>query len=453
MPPPKVASKKRFKTAIDEIMERTKQRKRERLKQKIQDRWPQLHDHQVPVWYKKCFLSQDKVILPGQGKNWIWKTLTAETTDLIYTFKSWDRLHAPYRNVRLVTPMSMLRSDVNRRLLFPDLFSVLCISSLFCFYNANVVSMGTIIPGLHGAREFLLHSNMLCLPVEPFLTVGTFIGLIVTFRTNTSYARYRDARDMWSRTVANCREICSRVLVRIPMQRGLHGSNDEKILAARVHGAKLAQTFPHALKYHITADGCNLDLFAEHETDVSEINRQKRQHLREELELIWDFSESEERMIAESILDDSVTNWPLHVCHELSRINATLYSAPNAGGLAPPNAEGLDSRIAALQQIVTDCEKVLQTPIYTSYTNFTSRMIFLWACTLPTALYPLIGPVATPLATVAISWVYFGIDDIGRRVEIPFKHRPLWQYCADVDHTCELYINMALERDGEPENH
>lgn len=436
----------RYKTNIDKIMAQSKERARARVRKRVQARWPQLNKNQVPDWYRHLFRCEDKVVLPGEGKNWIWKSLTAETVDLAYSFKSWKRQQEPYRNIAALSPMEMVRSDVNRRLLFPDLTVVLCVSSAFSFYNAYLAPTGTVIPGLHRTHEFVLHSNMLCLPMEPFVMVATAIGLLVTFRTQTSYARFSEARNIWATTSANCRELCARILSRIPTPR----SKDPRIWEARMHGAKLAQSFPHALKYHVTPDGCNLDLDAAQETE-EDVYRLKREHLREELQLIWDFGEAEERFIVEGILDDSITNWPLHICHELSRINATMYASPNAGGLAPPNSEGIDTRIMALQQAIADCEALVQTPIYTPYTMFTNRVIFLFVCALPPALYPLMGPLLSPICNTLIAWIFFGIDDIGRRVEMPFDNLPLWQFVDVIDTTCEQIMWNAdeLEYDAE----
>jgi len=437
-----------YKNDIERIMAESKNRMRARQRKRVEDRWPQLHPHQVPDWYRDMFASEDKVVLPGEGKNWIWKCLTAETTDLAYTFKSWRRLQEPYRNIRAFSFRGMLRSDINRRLLFPDLTVVLCVSSAFSFYNAYLAPTGTVIPGLHRTYEFVLHSNMLCLPMEPFVMVATAVGLLVTFRTQTSYARFVEARNIWAKTSANCRELYARILARIPTPR----SKDPKIWEAREHGAKLVQSFPHALKYHVTPDGCNLDLDAASLETEEEIYKQKREHLREELQLIWDFNDKEERFIAEGILDDDITNWPLHICHELGRLNATRFASPNAGGLAPPNSEGIDTRIMVLQQIIADCEKLIQTPIYTPYTMFTNRVIFLFICALPPALYPLMGPVLGPITNVGIAWIFFGIDDIGRRVEMPFDNLPLWQFVDKIDQTCEQLRWNAEELERQSEN-
>merc|ERR1712113_1197464 len=79
------------------------------------------------------------------------------------------------------------------------------------------------------------------------------------------------------------------------------------------------------------------------------------------------------------------------------------------------------------------CEKIMQTPIYTSYTKFTSRFLWIWVNTLPLAMFPLVGAAGVVPTSVIIAFVMLGIEDIGYRVEQPFNVMPLWQYCESID--------------------
>jgi len=167
----------------------------------------------------------------------------AQTTDLVYKFRSWNRLRSPYRYLSCFTPLGFLKSDIVRRMVFPDLTFLAMTSSALCLYNEVVVD-----PSL-----------VLLLPIEPFTITSMAVGLLVTFRTQTSYARYNEARQLWNVTASRSRELYSRILARVPTPRD-NGTVQSEILRQRMYGAKLAQTFPHALKYHITVDGDNADL-------------------------------------------------------------------------------------------------------------------------------------------------------------------------------------------------
>jgi len=216
------------------------------------------------------------------------------------------------------------------------------------------------------------------------------------------------------------------------------------ILKKRDLGAKLAQTFCHALKYHITVDGGNADLRHEITADLSDdmILAYKRDRFCDELQMIWDFNDAEERAVVDRLLHEDVHCWPLHVCQELSFLNATEYVMPNHGGLGPPNSEGINQLVTALQRSVAESESIMETPIYTPYTVFTGRVLYMWVHVLPFVFSGLVGPVATPMLSVGAAFLFLGLDDIGQRVEQPFFILPLWQYCDVIDRDCEqLYKN------------
>lgn len=381
-------------------------------------------------WFTSWLSEQDKVFresLHETSFSGRWRR--AQTTDLVYKHKSWNRLRGPYRYIKVFSAMGFLKSDIVRRLIFPDLTVLAFTSTSLCLYN-TVIAQGP--------------ESMLMLPIEPFTVTSMAVGLLVTFRTQTSYNRYNQARLAWNRTVCRSRELCSRILARIPTPRANIERHPE-ILRKQIHGAKLAQTFAHALKYHITVDGDNSDLRSAitYSTAGSVILEKKRACFRDELELIWDFNDVEEREIVERLLDETVHNWPLQVCQELTHLNATAYCAPNPGGLGHPNSEGVDQLISSLQEVIVDSEHLIQTPIYTPYTVFTGRILYVWVNTVAFALYPLVGPVCTPVISVFTGFLMLGIDDIGSRVEQPFDILPLWQYVANLDKDCEQLMNNA----------
>merc|ERR1711879_310346 len=218
-------------------------------------------------------------------------------------------------------------------------------------------------------------------------------------------------------------------------QKGIR--KDHEIWRKRDHGAKLAQTFAHVLKYHVTLTGQNANFGFISNMSDEELERKKAGYLRDELFLVWDFDDYEERTIVERLLHVDVHNRPMQVCQELTHLNATQYCVPNPGGLAPPSSEGIDSTIRALQKIVASCERIIQTPIYSPYTVFTSRVIFVWVNVMPLGIYPLVGPMTTPLVSLSIAFLVLGIDHIGMRVEQPFHMLPLWQLVELIDKDCD----------------
>jgi len=158
----------------------------------------------------------------------------------------------------------------------------------------------------------------------------------------------------------------------------------------------------------------------------------KREMMKKELEcVVWgDHDENDERarMYLESLMNVDIANRPLHVLHEMSRLNAEL--APKIKDSMV--SVGIDDRILDLCNAMGSCERILRTPIYTSYTRHASRFLTLWCNALPMALYPLVGPTLTVPFSLVVSFVMFGIEDIGLRIEQPFSILPIWQYSDTV---------------------
>ena len=81
------------------------------------------------------------------------------------------------------------------RLLWPDLCVVSGIAGSIVAYNVTCTPAEPVMK--HGFN-LLLHHNMVTLPPEP-LTLSAFaLGLLVSFRTNQSYGRYDEGRQLSS---------------------------------------------------------------------------------------------------------------------------------------------------------------------------------------------------------------------------------------------------------------
>lgn len=437
--------------AIAGAEERKRPWENQDLKARIQKRMPHLDEDTHPL-YRRYLGGSDKIVIPGAGTTWLKKAAAAETMDLRYDFNSWDRLQEPYKNIKLFTLKGILSSDVLRRLSFPDLAAVGTVATLISVFNVWFAPAGDVISGISHVYHFELHYGMIIMPCEPILILGLAIGLLMNIRLQVSYARFSSGRQLWGLATANSRELCGRIMARVPTPSSA-ADKHPAILAARNQGAKLAWTFPHALRYHITWNGCNVDMESTNDSIymtpnqeaelVAKQHEQKRARLREELQLIWDFNDPGEMAIIARLLHRKTRNWPQHVLQELTHLNGNQYVAPHPGGLGQPNSDGVDQRILALQQILSDAERIYMTPVYTPYTRFTNRVIYMFIMCLPPVLYPLAGPWLTPPISVYLAFVLLGTDDIGRRVEEPFDNLPLWQFCETVDESCMQIMKSA----------
>eukprot|EP00931_Biecheleriopsis_adriatica_P075210 TRINITY_DN49130_c0_g1_i1.p1 TRINITY_DN49130_c0_g1~~TRINITY_DN49130_c0_g1_i1.p1 ORF type:complete len:484 (-),score=68.45 TRINITY_DN49130_c0_g1_i1:46-1470(-) len=384
------------------------------------------------------------------GRNKVSRFLRTITIDMSYTFRHWRRHQRATRHLQLWTPKRIIESDNIRRLLFPDLAFIGSMSSFVCYYNhhalANTMqsSLGVALP------------SMLSLPVECFTLTSVALGLLATFKTQTGYQRFLEGRSLWGGLINESRAMASRIMERVPSHKGVLCP---EVIDAKLYAVKLVRTFPLVLKYHLTEDGCNPHIEIREWTTDAELRAATTAALLSELQLTWNMHDPKQRELVHRLIASDVANRPLYVLHELQHVNASVFAHPSLGGLDGPAATEMDRSLTTFHNVLGACEKILRTPIYTPYTRFTSRFLFLWCNALPLAMYPLAGPAMTVPVTLVTSFFMLGIEDIGSRVEQPFNVLPLWQYCQTVEASCvqilkhsELLETEALLHHGDEDD-
>merc|ERR1712118_381377 len=79
----------------------------------------------------------------------------------------------------------------------------------------------------------------------------------------------------------------------------------------------------------------------------------------------------------------------------------------------------LNAFVSGLLNSVSQCERLVQTPIPQSYVRHTSRFLSLWLLTLPFGLFAKVQW-WTPFVVWAASWALCGIQELGQVIEHPF---------------------------------
>ena len=289
--------------------------------------------------------------------------------------------------------------------------------------------------------DFFTTGDMLMInSLQPFQLTAVALGMMLAFRTQNCNARYTEARQVWGSMVNESRAVSSRILALVRDERP-----DSQAARAAVHSVKCVMTFPHTLKYHLTVDGFCPGLGITAETSDAEINAAKAVALRRELAAVWDYSDALDRAHVDRLLAPGVGSRPLHALQELSEINSRVLAKPRAdggAGLDPLHVNEIYRSVTRFQDVLGACERLYKTPIYTGYTRFTSRCVFLWTNLLPLALYPIMGPVGTvPTALVVAAFMY-GLEDVASRIEEPFHSLPLWQYVEGIDASCKQILEQ-----------
>jgi len=297
--------------------------------------------------------------------------------------------------------------------------------------------------------DFFTSPGMIFLQdAQPFTLTSLALGMMLTFRTQNCNARYTEARALWGAMNNESRAFSSRILA----LSGAETHHPDAVVAA-THAVKLIMTFPRTLKYHVTVAGFCPDIHIDSETTDAEITAAKTVALRHELASLWDYDNPAERAFVDRVLSDSVAgNRPLHVLQELTELTSRVFSKPRADGglgLDPVHTNEIYRSITRFHDVLGACERIYRTPIYTGYTKFAGRCVWLWTNLLPLALYPKLGPMGTVPTGMIVALFLYGLEDTGTRIEQPFESLPLWQYCDGIEGGCkQLLTQHALLRDS-----
>lgn len=203
------------------------------------------------------------------------------------------------------------------------------------------------------------------LPPGAHALTGAFLGLLVTFRTNTCYGKYHEARLIWGGIMNVCRDITVGVSTWIKPRKPIEAKClIQDLMRYPQQVAKQCRDMPLAR--------------GDTPTDVTLAMQQ------------W---------LHRAALPES---WEKLTLYELAIDRQSK------------NIELLTDATGALN-------RVINTPVPFSYTRHTSRGLSIWCSTLPCALGPNVGAAPTIFLVALISWFVLGIDAIGQLLERPFS--------------------------------
>lgn len=221
--------------------------------------------------------------------------------------------------------------------------------------------------------------------------VGVALGLLLVFRTNSSYDRFWEGRKLWGSIVNESRNLA----------RGACAYLKDDPDAAR-EVVRWAAAFPYAAMYQLRGRS--------------------------------DLGPLAGRLPAEDV--DAVLaadHTPLAVAR---RISSLLARARDRGLISDYVMMALDQNVQLLIDYIGGCERIRKTPIPYAYMVHLRRALVLYCFTLPFALVREFAW-GTVLDTLLVTYVFFGIEEIGVEIEDPFgedaNDLPLDDICATIE--------------------
>lgn len=303
----------------------------------------------------------------------------------VYVIEDWE-FHRDGRR-HLKNLRTFPKSEVLNGLLEP---SFLCVgSSVFvCVYET-----------LRETQPNFQVLPSLCVDALPFELTSSALGLLLVFRTEASYARWLDARKALAAVSASCRDAGRQAITWFHKE-------DELLAQAFVRWTK---AYSKTLQHHLRGCKNDNDLV----TDLSGyLEPQEIERLRE----------SRHR--------------PLFVMQMMTVI-------ANQAKLNSDQHVALDVNMCELGVALSECERILTTPVPLSYTRFTDRFLLTWLVLLPTCLYPTCHWWCPPIEFFT-AVLLLGIEEVGVQIEEPFSILPMEVLAAD---TVELLDKLASARE------
>ena len=234
--------------------------------------------------------------------------------------------------------------------------------------------------------------------------LGTVLGLVLVFRTNSSYSRFVEGRMAWGALVRRCRDFAR--------------------FSAYIENEQLRKTmlgvvscYPYLLKSRLRSGRTRED-----KSDPSAFRDTPDEAVSRILNRV---GASEEI----PILLNEDRNRPFFCTMRLTHFMKIAVKE----GINDNAQLMLEQTISEINQAGGVCERLLSTPIPLSFSRHSSRSIMIWLLTLPFALSSITtGWTLLPLM-FCVSYLILGVDEIGIQIEEPFATLPLWPLCKIIE--------------------
>lgn len=226
------------------------------------------------------------------------------------------------------------------------------------------------------------------------------LGLLLVFRTNSSYDRYWEGRKAWGQIIIALRNLARTIQVAIPTPTEAEWRQKKQAL-------QWLMAFPVAVKLHLrqNPDPQELQVFLT-PTEYAEIA--------------------------------PVFNRPVYITLWLEDY---LQRQLHHRRLDSNRVWELDEALNQLIQGLATCERIIQTPVPLAYVIYLKQLIVLYCLALPLALKPELGWAVVAITGI-VAFILMGVEELAREIENPFgldvNDLPLEDLCQMVQRSIEM---------------
>ncbi len=241
------------------------------------------------------------------------------------------------------------------------------------------------------------------IPVTGHTLIGAVLGLLLVFRTNSSYDRFWEGRKLWGAIVNDSRNL-GRLATTLLM-------NDPELLRRLL---RWSMVFPWSVCSRLQGSkeiGCDTDDLPKADVELTE----RAEHI------------------------------PLAVAR---RMTEQVEIARQRGLISDIQQSLFDDIFSRLIDSLGACERIHNTPLPFAYMVHLRRALIIFLSTLPLAIVREFGWVTIP-ATLLISYVMLGIEEIGVEIEDPFgsdeNDLPLRSICENIESNLRDLLPASAE--------
>lgn len=282
---------------------------------------------------------------------------------------------------------------------------------------------------------------------------GFVVGLALSFRSTTAYERYTDGRKYWAQLIVTSRNLARIIWINARERHDQTEALGKADLLAKLTALNLINAFAVALKHRLRFEPSteypdlqpligNLHTLAG-EADQSKLHMKKANSWKSAGEYLGvTFARSNPRKIIRHSREN-LGNVPLEI---LTYLSAYLDDVCGNGQLTlPVHQSNAHNSIAALADVLTGTERVLNTPVPIAYSISISQITWVYILVLPFQLYNSLGWV-TIFGVVLGAYIILGIAAIGYEIENPFGNDvndlPLDSYCRELASDIDVLTSM-----------
>ena len=251
--------------------------------------------------------------------------------------------------------------------------------------------------------EFILHLGDLTNNV----VYNLVLGLLLVFRTNSSYERFSDGRKSLGVLVVNIRNLARFIRFSIPEENKQDRENKAAIL-------KLLGAFVVATKLQLRGEKANEELKKLlNEKQALEIDSAKRMSLQ-------------------------IALW----------IGEYLQQQLQLGKIDSSQRVELNDMLNNMIEGLSSCERIATTPLPIAYRIYLKRLILIYCFGLPFNLTEKMQWWAVPLVAV-ISFILLGLEEVAKEIENPFlsgaNNLPIDDICHNIIGDVESIAHFSSE--------